>query len=152
MKRLDFFFSFLLAPVDYLMIILAGLAVYFLRYETFLTAVRPVVFELAAFDYLRILLLVALLWLPIFALAGLYSLHANIRYSQEFGRVFLGCSAGLGAIVFFIFFRHELFGSRFIVLFGWLTSVIFVFLGRIIIRRLQRSLFKRGRGIKKIVV
>lgn len=152
MKRLDLFFSFLLVPIDYLMIIFAGLAVYFLRYETFLTAVRPVVFELPLADYLRILALVALLWLPIFALAGLYSLQSNIRYSQEFGRVFLACSAGLGAIVFFIFFRHELFGSRFIVLFGWLASIVFVFLGRIMVRRVQRGFFRRGRGVKKVVI
>jgi len=152
MKRSELLFSFLLIPVDYLMLILAGLVAYFLRYKTFLTDVRPAVFEISLVEYLIIVAIVAIIWIPIFGLAQMYSIGKPKRLIGEFNRVVLGCSAGLVIIVLFIFFRHELFGSRFIVLAGFLFSIFFVFLGRIIIRSIQRSLFKKQIGVWRVVV
>lgn len=152
MKRSELLFSFLLLPVDFLMVLAAGIAVYFLRYETFLTEVRPVIFSISLPHYLRIVAVVALLWLPFFALAGMYSLRASRRAIDEFAKVFVGCSVGLVLIVFIIFFRHELFGSRFLVLAGWLFAVFFVFAGRLLVRAVQRSLFQRGVGVLRLVL
>ncbi|MDP1709910.1 MAG: sugar transferase, partial [Candidatus Komeilibacteria bacterium] len=117
-----------------------------------LNALRPAVFNITRMEYLRLLMLVALLWLPIFAVAGLYAIRANFRLVRELGRVILGCSTGLVGIVMFIFFRHELFGSRFLVLAGYFTSMAFVFFGRVAIRLIQRSLFKKGTGVLRLVV
>ena len=152
MKRSELFFSFLLVPVDFAMILGAALAVYFVRYSHWATALRPVVFNITLGDYLRVVIAAALIWLPIFALAQLYTIRATVRLTQEFGRVVLGCSTGLVAIVLIIFFRHELFGSRFLVLAGYLVSIIFVFLGRVIIRRIQRSLLKKQIGVWRVVL
>lgn len=152
MKRSDLFFTFLLLPVDFIMLIAAGVFVYVVRYQTFLTDVRPVVFELPLPEYLRLVLIVALLWLPIFALAGMYAARRPRRLVDEFAKVILGCSTGFIAVVFFIFFRHELFGSRFIVLAGWLAAIFFVFFGRLIIRSIQRALYRRGIGVLRAVV
>jgi len=152
MKRSDLLFSFILVPVDFLMLLAAGSAVYFLRYETFLVDVRPIIFEITFSHYIQIVGLVALVWLPIFAFAGLYVIRRPRRLAEEFSKVVLGCSTGLVSIVFFIFFRHELFGSRFLVLFGWLAAIIFVFLGRVIIRSIQRRLYRRGIGVIRVVV
>lgn len=123
-----------------------------MRYQTFLTEIRPVVFELTLPEYLRIIMLVALIWLPAFALAGMYNIGLYRRHVDELGRVFLGCSTGLVVIVLLIFFRHELFGSRFIVLFGWMVSIILVFAGRVAVRTIQRSLFKKGMGVRRVVI
>jgi len=152
MKRSELFFSFLLVPVDFAMIVAAGLAVYFLRYSDWLTALRPAIFNITLAEYLRVVLVVALIWLPIFALAQLYTIRATVRLTREFGRVVLGCSTGLVVIVLIIFFRHELFGSRFLVLAGYLVSIVFVFLGRVIVRRIQRSLLKKSIGIWRVVL
>ncbi|MBU2575900.1 sugar transferase [Patescibacteria group bacterium] len=152
MKRSELLFSFLLIPVDYLMLVLAGLAVYFIRYNTFLVQLRPPIFEIGLLEYLQIVLIVSLIWLPIFALAGMYSIHRTLRLIEEFNQVILGCSSGLVLIVLVIFFRHELFGSRFLVLAGYLSGIIFVFLGRVIIRSIQRSLFKKHIGVWRVIV
>jgi len=152
MKRSELFFSFLLIPVDWLMVVLAALGVYFLRYQTFLTDVRPVVFEITLAEYTRIAALVALLWLPAFALAGMYAIQANRRHIGELKRVVVGCSLGLVEIVLFIFFRHELFGSRFIVLAGYGTAMATVFSGRVLIRSVQRSLYRKNIGPSRAVV
>lgn len=152
MKKSELIFSFLLIPVDYLMLILSGLAVYFVRYNTFLVDLRVPVFLISLFEYLQIILIVSLIWLPIFALAGMYNIHRTRGLIQEFNKVVLGCSAGLVLIVLVIFFRHELFGSRFLVLAGYLSGILFVFAGRVIIRSIQRSLFKKHIGVWRAVV
>lgn len=152
MKRSELFFSFLLLPVDWLMIFIGSLIVYWLRYSDWFSALRPPVFLITAADYAQIVALVALLWLPIFALAGLYAIRANIRLVRELGRVILGCSTGLVGIVLFIFFRAQLFGSRFLVLAGYLASIIFVFGGRVLVRSAQRSFLKKGTGVIRLVV
>lgn len=152
MKRSELFFSFLLLPVDFLMVLAAGIAVYFLRYETFLTEVRPVIFSIGLLRYLRVVAAVALVWLAAFALAGMYNIRASRRAIDEFAKVFMGCSLGLVAIVFIIFFRHELFGSRFLVLAGWFFAVFFVFAGRALVRAVQRSLFAKGVGIIRLIL
>jgi exopolysaccharide biosynthesis polyprenyl glycosylphosphotransferase len=152
MKKTELIFTFLLIPVDYIMLLIAGLAAYFLRYNTFLTDVRPVIFAIGLKEYLITVAVVALIWLPMFALAGMYSIRTTRRLIHEFNRVVIGCSMGLVLIVLFIFFRHELFGSRFIVLAGFLSSIFFVFLGRLIVRNIQRSLFEKHVGVHKTVI
>lgn len=152
MKRSELLFSFLLIPVDYAMVVLSALAVYFLRYRTFLRELRPVVFEISLGEYLRIAAFVALLWLPAFALAGMYAIRTNRRYIGELARVVVGCSLGLVEIALFIFFRHELFGSRFIVLAGYVAAMLFVVIGRVVIGSIQRSLYHKNIGTRRVVV
>ncbi|MDP3995298.1 MAG: sugar transferase [Patescibacteria group bacterium] len=152
MKRAELLFSFLLIPVDYLMLLGAGLFAYFLRYETVLTDVRPAIFEIPVGAYIKIIALVALIWLPIFALAGMYTIRATTRLADEFKQAWLGCSTGLVVVVLLIFFRHELFGSRFIVLAGYLASIVFVFLGRAVIVSIKRSLYLKNIGSRRVVV
>ncbi|PJC40616.1 MAG: hypothetical protein CO042_02840 [Parcubacteria group bacterium CG_4_9_14_0_2_um_filter_41_8] len=151
MKRSELIFSFLLIPVDFLMLILAGLAVYFIRYHTFLVALRPPVFLIGLFDYISIVAIVSFIWLPLFAISGMYRIGSR-RLIEEFNRTVLGCSMGLVAVVLVIFFRHELFGSRFLVLAGWLSGIVFVFAGRVIIRSIQRSFFKKGIGVWRAII
>jgi len=152
MKRSELMFSFLLVPVDYAMIVFAGLCVYFFRYNTFLAQLRPPVFDISIFQYFKILVLVAFFWIPIFALAGMYSVKRSRKITQELSATFLATSAGLILIVLVIFFRHELFGSRFLVLAGYITAFFFVFFGRVGIRKIQRSFYKKNIGVSRAVV
>ncbi len=152
MKRSELIFSFLLLPMDYVMIVLSGIAVYFIRYNTFLAELRPSVFDITFGQYFEILLYVGLFWIPAFAIARMYSTHSPHSFVGEFNRVVLGCSTGLVLIVMVIFFRHELFGSRFLVLAGFFTSIVFVFLGRVAVRSFQRSLYKKKVGVRRAVI
>jgi len=150
MKRSDLIFSALLVPVDYLMLVLTGLFVYYLRFSA-LEELRPVIFTIPLIQYLKMILIVALIWLPIFALTGLYSL-IKPRFSQEFSKIFLGCSVGTMVIVLFIFFQREFFSSRFIILAGWLGAIVFVSFGRLIVHLIKAKLFIRGKGLEPIIV
>ena len=134
------------------MILLAGISAYYIRFAQITTDIRPVIFNLPFADYLKIVILVDFLWLIIFALAGLYNIKGARSIVVEIYRVVLACSTGLVSIVVLIFVFRQLFSSRFIVLVGWLLAIIFIGLGRILVRYIQRALFKHDIGTHKIVM
>jgi exopolysaccharide biosynthesis polyprenyl glycosylphosphotransferase len=152
MKKSELFFSFLLVPLDFAMIALAGVSAYYIRFAEFTTGIRPVIFNLAFGEYFKIVLIIAFLWLVIFAFSGLYNIKDARKLSKEIIRVILACSTGLVLIVVLIFVRRELFDSRFIVLAGWVLAIAYVSFSRILIRFIQRSLFKYGIGVHKIIL
>ena len=71
MKKSELIFSFLLVPLDFIMIVLAGMSAYYIRYADFFQAYRPAIFDLRLNEYLQAVIVVAVLWLIIFALSGL---------------------------------------------------------------------------------
>lgn len=152
MKKSELVFSFILVPLDLIMIILAGVSAYNIRYAQFITGIRPVVFNLPFWEYFKILLIIGPLWLILFALAGLYNIRSARTIVKEVYRVVLACSTGLMAVVVLIFLRRELFDSRFIVLAAWILSIVYISLARIIVRFLQRYLFKFNIGVRQVVL
>ena len=152
MKRSELFFSFLLVPLDYVMIFLAGITAYFLRYSDFFKSLRPVTFNLKLEAYSNIVLVLAIFWLIIFALAGLYTIKSARKLVNEVYRVILACSTGLMLIVILIFVRRELFDSRFIVLAAWILAIIYVSVARAFVRGVQRMFLAHGIGVKKIII
>ncbi|NIA18411.1 MAG: exopolysaccharide biosynthesis polyprenyl glycosylphosphotransferase [Actinobacteria bacterium] len=152
MKRSELFFSFLLVPLDFAMIILAGVSAYYIRFAEFTTEIRPAIFNLPFGDYFKAVVFIAIAWLAVFALSGLYNIKDARKLSKEIIRVILACSTGFVLIVILIFFRRELFDSRFIVLAGWILAIIYIGLSRALIRLLQRCLFKYGIGVHKVIL
>ncbi|MFH1522583.1 MAG: sugar transferase [Patescibacteria group bacterium] len=152
MKKSELFFSFLLVPLDFVMIILAGMSAYYIRFAEFTTDIRPVIFNLSSAYYFKIVLIIAFLWLIIFALSGLYNIRSARKLIKEVYRVVLACSTGLTLIVILIFIRRELFDSRFIVLAGWMLAIFYVSFGRAIIRWIQRALFSYNIGVHKVIL
>jgi len=152
MKRSELFFSFLLVPLDFLMIVLAGISAYYIRFSGYTTVIRPVVFNLQFSIYFQALLYVATAWVLIFALAGLYNIRSARKMIAEFYRVVQACSTGLMFVVIMIFLRRELFESRFIVVAAWILAIIYITIARFIVRIVQRLLFKKGVGVHYIAI
>jgi len=153
MKKAELIFSAILVPLDYLMLFIAGSLAYTIRFSEFYREnIREAAIDLPFHDYLQIVLVVALFWLFIFAVSGLYSIGGTRRKFDELAKVFMACSTGVMAVIIYIFFKRELFSSRFIVLAAWILSVLFVIFGRMLIRHVQQQLFKRGIGLHKIIV
>ncbi|MDO8581790.1 MAG: sugar transferase [bacterium] len=152
MKRVELLFAFILVPLDYLALIAAGAFAYFIRFQPFFTELRPVVFDLRFPDYFRLVTLIAIVWLPLFAFAGLYRIRVTRRVVDELRRTTLACSTGVLGVVLFIFFQRELFSSRFILIAVWVLSIFFVFCGRLFILLLERLLFVKGIGMRNVVI
>lgn len=152
MKKTDLLFAIILIPIDFLMLVLAALSAYSLRVGSFVTEIRPVIYALSFGEYFTYTILMALMMLVIFAIAGLYAIQTGRKFSQEFAKIFLACSTGVLAIIVAIFLKRELFSSRFIILAGWGFAVLYVTIGRIIIYQIQKSLLKRGLGSKRVII
>lgn len=152
MKRSELVFSFLLVPLDFLMIVLAGISAYNLRFAQITTEIRPVIFNLQFADFLQILLMIAMAWLVIFAFAGLYRIKGTKSLVEELYGIVQACSTGLMLVVIILFFSRELFSSRFIVLAAWLLAILYIVIARSLVRLIQRVLFSYDIGVHKVVV
>jgi len=146
MKKSKLIFTAILVPVDYLMLVFAGLAAYALRTSEFIAKWRPVLFSLnLPFErYLGLVLFIAFVWLIIFAVAGLYEIRKN-RLWTDFLRIIIATSAGLVGIIIYIFIQRQWFDSRFLLLAAWISAIIFVSWGRLLIGAIQRYLLSRYR-------
>ena len=152
MKRVQLFLNIIAVFVDYAMIILAGLAAYTVRYTSFVQDFRPVIFDLERGQYINLLFIFALAWLVVFAFIGLYTTTYSQRITQELKQVFVGCSLGFMTVVTFMFGSRELFSSRFIILAAVIFSIIFVSIGRMLLRALRRFLLKHNKGITTVIL
>jgi exopolysaccharide biosynthesis polyprenyl glycosylphosphotransferase len=152
MKRSELLLSFLLLPLDFVMLMLAGISAYNIRFASIATSIRPANFNIEFNRYLGIISIIALLWLFIFAVGGLYRIRGVKSFSKEFYRIVSACSTGLMLVVILIFVQRELFESRFIVLAAWILAIIYISITRSIVRIVQKILFKYGIGTHKVII
>ena len=152
MKKPELFFSVLFIPVDFAMLVLAGISAYYLRFSDWTVSWRPIIFNLPFSEYFRSLIIIAVLWIAIFALSGLYQITSARKLAQEMRRILIACASGFALVAIIIFFQRDLFDSRFIVLAGFVFAIIYVALAHTFIRWLQRRLFVYGIGVRKVVL
>lgn len=155
MKKSELIFSALLVPVDFLMFLLAGIVAYFLRTGPLIANWRPVLFALnLPFQrYLILLIAVSIFGILVFAVSGLYNITPQKRLFKEFFQIVVAISATLLVIILYIFFSLELFESRFIILVAWVLAIIFISLGRFLIKKIQRYVVsKYNVGIHWVIV
>lgn len=152
MKKSELIFSLLLVPLDFIMILLAGISAYNIRFAQITTEIRPVIFNLPFSHYFNILVIISFGWLVIFAFSGLYRIKGTKSLIKEIYSIILACSTGFVLVVVSIFFFREFFSSRFIVLAAWLLAIVYVIISRSIIRFLQRIMFVYGVGVHKVIL
>ncbi len=155
MKKAELTFSAILVPLDFVMLIVAAIAAYFLRISSYVSDIRPVLFDenLPLSDYIILALYIIPFWILFFAISGLYKLKITRHVVEEFFKVGIASSAGLMAIIVYMFFRGEAFDSRFIILIAWVLGILFVILGRFIARRVQSYLAsKKNVGVHRVLI
>ena len=151
MKRSELSFTLMRVPLDLLALIAAGTTAYYARFHPFFTQYRAVIFDLTLERYLTFLIPIAIVWILVFAVAGLYSTRLK-SISNELSRILLACSASMAVVFAISFFSRVLFESRFIALAAWLLAIFFVAVMRLVIRGLQRSLLNFGIGVHRIAI
>ena len=135
------------------MLLAAGATTYILRTRIF-AVFRPVLFEfnLPLAKYIYLVFFVSFLFLGFYAVSGLYSMKRR-GIAEELLKIFVASSSAVMTIIVYIFLRQELFNSRFLVLGGWFFAMLFVFLGRLLVRYIQVfSVSKYDFGIHKIMI
>lgn len=150
-RRLDLTYTALLLPLDALALLGAAISAYLLRYSRFVTEVRPILQDLNFPEYLSRISVFIGIWILLFAVAGLYTIRPR-RAWNEFGRIILACASGTMVVIATVFFRREITTSRFIVLAVLGFSILYVWIGRLILRTLRHALLQAGIGHRRIVV
>jgi len=152
MKRSEILLMLMQLPIDFVMLLLAGMSAYHLRFTDWAVSYRPVQFDLAFSEFLPLVSVVALVWMLVFAFVGLYSADPNRKMSRDIKRVFLGCTTGLAGVAVYVMFLNQPFDSRFLVAAAWGFAIVYVVFGRLFIRGLKGVLYRAGIGLRRVAV
>ncbi|MFA5961888.1 MAG: sugar transferase [Parcubacteria group bacterium] len=146
MKKSELFFSAIQVPVDFAMIILAALTAFSVRNVPSIIQLKPLLYSFPFDIYLRIIFMVAPLFILIYAFEGLYDIRVTRKFWKEALKIFGATSIGLVIIIVAIFLKREWFSSRFIILAAWLLATTYVVIARYLLQLVQKW-FLRNRGI-----
>ena len=151
MRRLDLSFAALLLPLDFFALLSAAVSAYALRFSPYFTGIRPIITEIPFPQYVASATGFALLWMSLFALAGLYSIRPR-RAWNTLGRIFVSCLAGIMLVIAIVFFSRALDTSRFVIAAVFGFAVVYVSVGRLALRAFRRALFRSRIGHEQIVL
>lgn len=153
MHRSELGFGLLRIPSDLLAIFAAFGAALFLRAQPgFLPSLQgpaATLPELAVF--IQFAGMAALAFIPVAALAGLYSFR-RLGRGAEFSRVFFAVAALWLLISAYFFFAREFFFSRLAFLYAAVLGIVFVLIGRWILRGLQALTWRYGHGRVRLAI
>jgi len=153
MKKSEILFNAFLVPLDYAVIVLASITVYYLRFYDPIVESYPLLYQLKFGRYFEIVLIAALVVVAIYAIEGLYSMKVTRSMLKEFLKIFSATSLALMLFIVAAFIDRYLFSSRFILIGSWILITIFVSIERFLARYLQRKFAKwRGTGIHRILI
>ncbi|MFH0912139.1 MAG: sugar transferase [Patescibacteria group bacterium] len=151
MKKFQLLFTALQVPVDFLMVWAAFLLSYWLRVQDILPT-PPVTYMMPWPEYVRLTGGIALGWVIIFAVAGLYSVRGRESFWGIFHRVFIAVSVSLALFIMVLFGAKETFFSRLIAAYAWVLGIILVMLGRGVLTLIQRLLARRDIARERIMI
>lgn len=153
MKKSELFFSALQVPIDYAMILLAGMTAFFLRRTEGVVELRPILYTFTPREYLQMLMIVAAGAIVVYAIDGLYDIRATKRTFKEIYQVFRATTIALMVIIVGVFLYREWYSSRFVILAGGALTIFYVSIARIILRKIQRFLLvKKGLGVHRLLI
>ncbi|MCX6763489.1 MAG: sugar transferase [Candidatus Moranbacteria bacterium] len=153
MKKSELFFSFIQVPVDFLMIILAAMTAFSIRNVPQILALKPKLYEFPFNAYLKIILMVAPLFILIYAIEGLYNIRVTKKFWREMVKVFTATSVGLVIIIVAIFLKREWFSSRFIILAAWGLATLYITIARSLLHIFQKWLLRKyGLGVHRVLL
>ena len=103
-------------------------------------------------EYWPLVLIVAALWIIIFAFNGLYHTNPNRKLTKDLNRIFFACSTGFAGIALYTFFTLQKFDSRFLVLASWILAILYVCAGRILMKLTKMILYRMGFGLRRVAI
>ncbi len=131
----------------------AFLLSYWLRFQTSILHFLPLMEEVPPLDaYMYSSFVVIPCWLLIFNARKMYGARRNIASSDELIGIIKACTLGMMVIMSAAFFVRFVSYSR--VVFGllWVTSVILIFTGRMLMAAFERWLYRHGRELRNAVI
>lgn len=146
MKRSELIFSVFRLPLDAVMIVAAFMLAYAIRTQA------DVIYILPLDQYLSFVLATLPLWLLVFALEGLYTIRSHQRILDELSSILVSVSLGVLLVTAAIFLTDTRIGSRILLLYAYVFTLILVFVGRWSVRLLQRLLYQFDIGTHRVIL
>ena len=149
-KRSEIVFSLLKIPVDAAVIMLAAIAAYHLRLvsEPILGINLPV--DITTYqpfnEYIKFSAATTAILLLIFAFSKMYSMKITTSIPREIGKIFIATTIWLALIIAYFFIIRKFPFSRLELGYTWLITIIFVSIGRVLIKIIQRILLRFNIG------
>ncbi|MBW4061376.1 sugar transferase [Candidatus Saccharibacteria bacterium] len=149
-KRSELLFSLISVPVDVAALMTAFVTAYVLRVRI---DNKPVAHPISGHDFVMIALVVMPFWILIFALSGLYNQTSLRGRLEEFGKVVVAVSGGVMFLILVDFASSQpIFPSKLVPIYTYIFGLVFVLVGRVALRMLQRYLFRYGIGVHQALL
>ena len=148
-KRIELFFRVLLIPIDYIMIISGFALAYIVRNEQ----LKPLAYLISGRSFLRVILPLIVIWLVIYAIAGLYDIKTIRSRMSELSRVIAASAIGTMILIILDFYSLEpFFPSKSIAIYGFVFSVLLVIIARNILYYIQQFMYRYGIGVHNTAI
>jgi exopolysaccharide biosynthesis polyprenyl glycosylphosphotransferase len=155
MKKSELFFSALRVPLDYLMILVAGASIYYLRFRSSLIDKYPLPESeiIPKGQYARAVMLMGTFFILMYAIDGLYKVKVTKKTIRQIYQIFRATAIIVMAFIVMFFLSRDLFSSRFVILAGGFAVFVFVSVGRVILGEIQKYLMKyKGIGRHRLLL
>ena len=151
-KKFDLFFNFITIPLDFILIFLASISSYKLRFQEFIIDIRPAVYDLTFSYYQKMSFYLAFFVILIFIILGVYKIRSNKSFVEEFSKIIVSTAFAMMIFIIYIFFKREYLNSRFIILFAGVFTAFYLCISRAILTYIRHFLYKRGIGNINVVL
>src|SRR5687767_7393005 len=142
------FYSLILVLADFVVLLLAFGAAYVLRVQY---DPRPLATQVYANEYLLSFLVIAPVWILIFASLGMYQASTYTRRLVEWGKIALGTFIGILVIIGWEYIsEHHIFPARLVAAYALGASFLLILLEREVLRITRSLLFYFGRGTSRV--
>lgn len=152
-RRNDMLIPFLTVLSDVIALECAFLLSYWLRFYSPLTQYFEVQYGIPP---LESYLIASAVFIPVFLLVfrsrSMYGTRRNVHFSDEFFALVRLISIGMLIMMSATFFYREFSFSRGVFILLWLTSIGTVVTGRFLVLHFEKSLYRRGRELKSVVI
>lgn len=144
------FYSLMLMAADALVLAAVFAVAYYVRTQV---DHRVLLHTVYAWDYLFGFLVVAPVWLLIYASLGLYTGNIYNRRLVEWSRIILGTFIGVLLVIGWEYATNvHIFPARLVALYVLLGSTFAIILVREIIRDIRNELYRYGRGVSRVLI
>jgi exopolysaccharide biosynthesis polyprenyl glycosylphosphotransferase len=149
-KKSELIFSFLSVPVDIAALMAAFVTAYIVRVRI---DAKPVAHPISGHDFVMISLVVIPFWILIFAISGLYNQTSLRGRAEEFWKVVVAVSGGVMFLILVDFASSQpIFPSKLVPIYTYIFGLVLVFLGRVLLRLIQRYLFRYDIGVHQVLL
>ena len=155
MKKSEIFFGLLKIPTDFIASVLGFFAAYNLRLitEPIPGLAKPIDYDVLPTirEYFDFSAYAALALIAVFALGKMYNLKSTFKFSKEIQKVILLGIVWTMLIITYFFFTRSFPFSRLGMIYSWAIAILFVILGRAIIKIIQRITLKLKIGQRRVL-